>query len=790
MRSLLLIPLLFGLILAQESTTVIDILSENVEFSSFLRVLQKNQLIPYLNRLENFTLIAPVNSAFVCNKDQCSSKFNIELSNYIITHPISSLDFNGVQIFNSINNNPVIFNINKSENSFKVNNIDVVEYNLFANDQNAFVQGIDQKFNLIDLDNSLKTYSNIEFFKDLVKDYNKPLDNTTLLIPLDGSLYYEDYELNYLFSDYGINDRTFLLNSLIIDDYYGGNINKTVYNRNGDEINISSTDFGKHVTLNNTLSSINFGYSNNSIFHFFSDSNLIPKIQFNPMKVLIGLGASNFIDELLLQDLSYLITDNNLNQTIFYLKDANHQISINSKSSNLYHFVEERIEDLSTSKSLYNTRFCNSKKLGKSCQKIKIQSIGENSYMLNNNVLIESGPFKVGNTVIYLTDDNVRTPNDLLSSVNPAFHCTKSMNLLLESKLNKFANNELGYTIFLPCYNSFKDFELTLNYLKKDKNLMDKILKNFILQGLVYTDISKDVELFNLNNELVEINHLINYDDGLNLNLNNDSIFLKKDDDILFNQGVIHPIKKLLIPNDIQVNLGNIISSSISSENFFLSYLKYFDYFDDILNSEDDYSILVPSRFKLKFFESNSTLEKFLKIHTIPKVSLPNLYNCDDSIQTLDPKVNLTCTKISENNLFLSIENGADNGVHVFSKGCTNNDAKSCVYLIDKPINLDWIDDNSHYHISLPGIALGIGIILGSLLMILVLSCLMLIILNKRKSAKLIINEEEANDENSTLINNTETNEHDYESTNNFEAGYSGNANIDPINFPQKKRVI
>lgn len=46
-------------------STVIDILSENVEFSTFLRIIQKTGHVQYLNELQNFTLFAPINSAFI-----------------------------------------------------------------------------------------------------------------------------------------------------------------------------------------------------------------------------------------------------------------------------------------------------------------------------------------------------------------------------------------------------------------------------------------------------------------------------------------------------------------------------------------------------------------------------------------------------------------------------------------------------------------------------------------------------------------------------------------------------
>lgn len=64
-------------------TSVVDILSQNVEFSTFLRAVQRNGYIPYLNELQNYTLMAPVNSAFINNElDDKNYKFDIE--NYLI----------------------------------------------------------------------------------------------------------------------------------------------------------------------------------------------------------------------------------------------------------------------------------------------------------------------------------------------------------------------------------------------------------------------------------------------------------------------------------------------------------------------------------------------------------------------------------------------------------------------------------------------------------------------------------------------------------------------------------
>lgn len=45
------------------TTTVIDLLSSNAEFSPLLKALQQNALIPLLNSSENMTLLAPTSDA-------------------------------------------------------------------------------------------------------------------------------------------------------------------------------------------------------------------------------------------------------------------------------------------------------------------------------------------------------------------------------------------------------------------------------------------------------------------------------------------------------------------------------------------------------------------------------------------------------------------------------------------------------------------------------------------------------------------------------------------------------
>lgn len=789
----------------EQPSTVIDVLSSQVEFSLFLRLLQRSMLIPYLNQLQNFTLAAPVNSAFAamaCGSDSCMQNQLMtlaDLGKYIISEPVNLLALDGTHIYHILSTSkqtsPTPVKVSVHEDKVKINNVDVVEQDLYAQHQNAYVQGVDKLFKeLKPVDEVLKTIPDTLVFNSLVSD-NLNLTGKTLFVPIDASFQLEDHQLNYLVTNYGISDRKSTVNSLVVEGLYGGDVNETLSDLNGNELSLISTDKGSRIKVNGTFVSLRSNIlAHDSIIHVFDSKELIPRIEFNVLKTLVGLDASAFVDELILQELTDLITNNSLEQTIFYPRDSA-VFSIASKSSNLYHFVNERIANLTLTKSLYDTRFCNSKKLGTSCQKIKARRVGNNNVMLNNNVLVESGPYIVGNTTIYLTDDDLRTPNEMAASVNSVLHCSISIGLLDDFGLSKLSNNHAGYTLFLPCFDSWDDYHLTLNYLKENTTALEHIMKNMILNGLVYTDFQDRATLTNLNDEAVDIQYAGREESLLKLKFNDVELSLKGDNDIIFNQGVIHPIEQMLIPDDIDISLSDIITHS--DAELLLDMMKFFPDLNDILNN-DSYSFLLPSTaslLRMSPIDSNETLKEFLHTHIIPPHAIDDLYTCADEIATLNERANLTCTLVGGHS-FLQIARGSeDNSVRVLSKGCTSTTKRSCVYAIDKPISLKWIgDQEGHLHISLPAIAVGLGMILGSVIMATILACLVLVLFRKTKkidSSRAVV------DERTPLVDG-ETNDgvqagaqvgaNGGTQYNSFESGYSVNANVEPIAFQRNRQ--
>lgn len=804
--------------LSEDPVTVIDILSNSVEFSYFLRQLQRSMLVPYLNQLNNFTLVAPTNSAFARSAvksgdgggdDDSLETLNLpiltkeQFQRYIVNNTRPFAQLKGVHILETmpLAGSPVMpikFQTVDDENHY-INGIDVVELDLHADDQDAYVQGIDKALPLAHcIDDVVSNLPNSYIFNSLASTaFN--LSGKTVLVPIDSTFNLEEHQLNYLLSSYGVEDNRRIMGSLLIEGIYGGDgLNTTVLDHNGYPLSISSSNDGSKIIINNTIASIQSNIlAQDALVHVFDSKAVVQDVEWNAMKTLVGLEAISFVEELILQDLDELITDNSLEQTIFYPVDSN-QVSIASKSSNLYHFVTERIPSIQDiTKTLYNTRFCNTKKLGSSCQRIKAKKVGENAVMLNGNVLIERGPYTVGNTTIFLTDEDLRTPNDIVSSVNSILHCSKSLSFLENLGLQKLANNHLGYTLFLPCFNSWEDYTLTLNFLKKNMTALEFLMRNHMLNGLLYTDFTDDeVELTNLNGLPVNIKYDGEDSDGqlLKLKYNDDNLVLRGEKDIIFNQGVIHPLNQLIIPEELDISLGDILKSS--DADLFLQFISQFPDLETALY-HDDYSILLPSTSSLSDLsglDSNATLEEFLQLHIISPQSIENLYNCDGPIVTLNKRANLTCKQLSGIHSFLQVDNGADNGVRILNRGCTSTLKSTCVYSIDRPISLKWIDNNDHLHISLPGLAVGLGIILGSVLMVSLLGCLMLVLFSKsKKSADTESHGSRPNsthsecNENTALLSESQPDNQVY---NSFESGYSSNTRVNPITFSKKTSPV
>lgn len=588
-----------------------------------------------------------------------------------------------------------------------------------------------------------------------------------------------------------------------------------VKNLNDEPLILYSKNKGHDLVANGSLPLDSNSIYDRGIVHFVSHLPLIEKdFVFNVEKYLLGLNASSFVEELHLRDFEKLIRSRSIEQTIFVTKDNsvdNSEISGFSKSQLLYHFIESRVdvrEDLKSNSlvtRLYDSMFCSSnKRLGGKCQRLKISRYGNRFYLNEKYRILSSDPVKIDKTLIYTISDDILLPGDLVPSINPFYHCSKSLKFMQQLNLLDLRPNNEGYTLLLPCFNSWDNIQLNAEYLQRNISAMNILIKSFILEGLVYSDkFNYSLQTKNLYGDelLVKTGFYHENQSSLPISLStvDEDIYLKKNMDMIFNQGVIHPIDNVFFPQTLDISLRNLIETVGTLD--FLVFLEKFPEYKDILTGSAPYSLLIPTPRSLLMegIDLNYTkLESFLKLHILPENQTMALLNCADQIDTAFGK-SLKCREASDNVLLLSLLQGLDKEVRILKKGCTSGNNNSCVFLIDRPISLQWLN-KERYNITLPGVSFALGIVLGIMFLFSLLLCL-IVTSNQRKYPKILATVDTV-DEDSALVPPGSgsaqqlKNQSDYQSTvnaarnhnrlaENFESSYSINARTAPMMVSQ-----
>lgn len=761
----------------EEFTTVIDILSESAEFSTFLRLLQKNGNIPYLNKRQNFTLLAPVNSAFVLDS---SAENDFDVENYILDDLVlrTSEIGGGVTIIQHKVKFPL--SIQRLHNGeIKVNEARIVEADLVPTFQRAIVHAISDLLPnapkivtlLEDLDSSRH---GVHLFNSLANGFSgfeTLVANNTLLVPLDIDFYKEfnHIEINYLLDAFDNlplvessiardwnGDRERFLKSIICHEIVGGvdAENKDVFNLVGQKVNFTSHQQGHYLSVNNsspsTLTNLIF---DRGVAHCFTEIPFLRSIvSFNTEKYLHGMNSTDFVRELHFRNLQHLIKDESISKkmTIFIPEMALDEKFGFTKSSLLYHFVEDQLwlEDQFISSDgetppmrMFESAFCSSnKKLGGNCQRLKIQKV-KGSYIINDKYkVLHAKPYEIGETLIYTISEDLKLPGDFLSALNPFYHCSKSLMFLKENNLLKLPANKRGYTVLLPCFESWTFFDLNYEYLRNNATAANLIMSNLILDGLVYSDAQNvTVETQNFSGEKVTISIDASGDGeeetALRLSTVDEDIFLERTLDSFFDQGVIHPLKSPYFPRAVNITMGDLIETTEATE--FSKFLEKFQDLASIVNDNKPYSLLIPTAASLNMehIDINSTeLHDFLKLHLVQGNYTKNLLHCVGRINTTLGE-QLLSRQSSPGTCSLSLDNSADHEVRILRKGCSSFGNESCVFLIDRPISLLWLNREKN-RLHLPGVAIGVGVVVGIFSVVAVFFCLLVVLMGKSHNKK------------------------------------------------------
>ncbi|QLQ81067.1 hypothetical protein HG537_0E04220 [Torulaspora globosa] len=816
-------------------TSVVDILSSSAMFSTFLRVIQRNGDIPTLNELQNFTLLAPVNTAFA-GLSESESIADFDIYNYILEDRVldtseivrgTSVIYEGVKF-------PLVLRRDESGPA-RINNAAIVESDLKPNFQNATVHGISELLpnppnsqSLIhDINRESRKADIFDSFVQGFRGFEQITDNNTLLIPSDVNFFkcFNHIEINYILdpfdelssldgpmADAWNHDRQVFLQNLICHGIIGGQTagRRITTNLNNQLVHVTNHNLGSSLSVNGSTPSNKANMIfNRGIAHSFSDMPFLPDaFQFTAEKYLHGMNSTDFVKELYFRKLQHIIQEKSLyeNLTIFVPEFSSNEHQGFSKPNLLYHFVEDQlwleeefkdVNRIHSSTRTFPSAFCSSnKRLGGNCQRLRITKT-ESSYIINDKFkVLHAKPHVIGRTLIYTISEALQLPGEFLSSLNPFHHCSESLSLFQQVNLLNLPLNNKGYTILLPCFDSWHDYDLNFEYLRSNVTAIEHLSKSMILQTLIYSDTkTQTLEVMNMLDEKVSLSiHSADRSNQVDVELSDvaGTVKIERGLDTLFNQGVIHPLRSFYVPKEINISLKDLIETS--GANYFLELLENLEDFTSMINESKPFSVLVPMSVGTGSITDRSTnLEDFLRLHLVNGSSTYSLLKCDGQISTLFGEP-LICRQSSTGDYWLKLQNGDDHEVHILRRGCSSSGNKSCVFLIDRPISIRWLNRDKK-RLRLPGIAIGAGVLVGSVSMLAVFLCILLVLFGKsakRPVLRASLDEEHDNQEARSLLANNDSSRAipnpRQEQNRRFETTYSSNASVPAIDVANSPR--
>lgn len=777
--------------------SIIDLLSSNESYSHILLTLQKSDLVDYVNELANVTFLAPINSAFENHKIPLGSPMTRnDLDRFIIDGPIFRTDFSGIKIASTLNFDgspffddfqiPILLDhrFDHGNEFYLIENANVLSDDEYLPTIDSVVLTIDDL--LIDPKesvcryflNSLNRNTGDERFKIfsslLLSDSTckaMKMSNMTFLTPSDSSLNLNHVERRYLSHIRGLDDKILFISNFLVNGIIGGSLSNDsiiTQNWNGDELTFTSLYSGDEIIINNeiTSTSANFLLSDGIIHYFenilfdYNDTNKFPV--YTPRKYLIGLEYEDFVDEIDFRGLSTMIDNNSLNQTIFVSND--YRIMGSLKNQMLYHFIKGNNE-ITTANKLLDSNFCTLDTDGNNfCRKVKLEVTTEGELSLNSNSkILNSSPYIVGNTSIYIIDDDLSLPSKLQTAIASELtgygKSTEFMKKFNYSK--KLSKDNTFYTVFLPATILWNKLDLTLDYLVENPNLLKKIIENLIIEGdALYHDYkgTKTFQTYSKNEILLskseESDGLLTINDSINVTISFDT-------ELLFSNGIVHPIDDdLPLPLDMRITNSDLLSAQDSSE--FEKILKLMN-LTSVLDSTKGYSIMLPSSKSL--LQENITdlltdmkfLDEFARLHILPPGSLDMILDCYSatSESDLDPEfrnstlytmiptllngTHLTCRELASGGMMLSITEGSANEVRILRHGIVidNTTITSGLLLLDRPLNPTWLnksDDKLYLH--LPLFAILVGILIGVVFVLITCGCCLMLTLGNTKNSR------------------------------------------------------
>lgn len=699
--------------------TVVDVLSENAQFSEFLAVLQREGFIPFLNQCWNVTLLAPVNSAFVAAQDHEFSKQ--ELLYYLLNVSLISSQFVDEMLVPSFADKderayPVLLKGSEVNNGSS----SIVDFDFLASSDRGVVHGLSDLLpfpeplcSKVFLYDNLMTFSHLLVESDFCKDSNSA--DMTVFAPTDMALQseFEVVQYEYLMSQYGSEDRERFIKHHVITDVVAPQMLPSDYQL----ADGTFAAFSKNLTINGQQIVDAWEVAADGTLNIITKSLGIP-IVWTPEKYLQALGGETFVREAHLYGLEAKIDGSaRKHQTIFVASNPSAPWSKAMSSSQdtfLYQFLASQLHlSISINKptqgqswsALLDTQL--PLKSGLFPQRVHLDHHPTGATYINWQH-VKSHEYAVGNTSIYLLDGILPTPPRLLSAVGPLLSNSYSLEFLEALNLAKLPV-EHSWTLFLPIRDAWERNLLIKNHMERNHTALKLMFDNLILREPIYSDSKKTITK-HLGGHPVQV------EPSENGFLINDTVVYDVDvPDVLFDNGVVHFTRNFYLPDDLEISAVDLIKAG--KRELFIELFQVAGLGEMLEVDTANKTFIVPSpkdlqRHNYSVNSDPEDLVEMLQLHVIEGSPFPDGIQDGTTVTTVSNE-ELEVTRITENTWSLLLKSGSGQQVFVTEMSKTNGKASSgsAVLFVDRLISPSWI---FHNPFGIPThTALLIGVILG-----------------------------------------------------------------------------
>ncbi|KAK9709770.1 hypothetical protein K7432_008799 [Basidiobolus ranarum] len=695
----------FLLSTVNSATTVIDVISADVQFTALIRSLQKTRLIPIINSLPNCMLLAPTNEAFSKREKPIEPW---ELLYHIVNGTHLAKEFYPGQTIESI----LSFNNTLGEGEgqrFKVKSATEAGTIVFGDVKittpdilatRGVVHAVDgfmtPPTNLVSVIESMAEYTKFQELLGTASLSDKLTEPQPFTVFLPDNTQFEKFselEMKYLTADVGREDLLSILSRHIhpglvyTSDIPLGETEVSTLDGQNLTITFSSDNTlkvdGSVVAKRDTLAS-------NGVIHHLENMILPPGFLFNAKKYLLALNYTNFVNMIIDEGLEELITDINQPRTI--LAPPDHVLNVEVfnlppkgskelKDMLKYHIVPGKyaINDLSSGQLLETEM--KSDLLRGASQKTQVKKDGDNISF--NDIGISGEPIEIGNSIIYPVSFIIPMPKSILQIADTNKEVSSYLSAVHSSKLDSLVKDSKSITLFVPSDEAFAQLGIVSEYLLLPESIseLQSTLRYHMLGDLVYSgDIPEGVTQYKTL-----------FSKPLNVTRTEDKIFIASEvllgnqnraeamvvtKDVLITTGVVHVVDRIQVPSTIDISLKSLILGTKAS--VFMKALEHVG-LKDILTGTQSYTILLPtdqafSNINMtELYESPEALKQLVQLHIIPD----QVEQLKDAMayETLLENTHVVIHKVNDNRFAVLVEGARyyDDQAKIINTGASRN---------------------------------------------------------------------------------------------------------------------